>query len=756
MRLLPFLILPAALGLGFVLGKISTPPSEPPALVAAPAAMPAEPRLGHYTGSMAELLDQAESVGTGMIDYPLIRGMEDASPAQLTQWAAELITLHDRYAWWNAVHELLNRWAETDVPAAVAWVKNLPAQDKASAMHQLLSSVASHDPKQAQALAASMGSTSERTAAISSICEGLATTDPKGAFDLLLLSQGGGDQRWLGIHVIFENWGRTDPAAALVAFARLTSDAERVSAVAACFGSWGRHDPAGAMAAAVKLPNQQEQKEATKCAFSTWFNTDQGSALTWLEALPPAERSELAREDVWKPLAANDPARATALVSGLSGYARADAFKGIAAQLARQNVDGALSWALSLPSLEDQRAALSDLGPQVAWAGAEKLLWLAERLPEGMGRFDYLQKALLAAGKDRPEVIKSVLAGITEDEADKLMRNTDLVTFLSRIDPKAAETWMGELPPSTLRAWAVRTAGEMAEKDPQAALNWASQLPADQQQNAIASILPKLAELDGPAAYQQALLIQAANPKSDALEKVLYAWMGKDPAGPEKILPELTGKARKFVLYRIASEKIRNDPETGITHLLTLVKSGEKEETQAAEDAVGGLAFQAVSDPGSATAWLHRLPAGAMQETFLQGMANDWLQQNPTACLEWMNQLPEGVTRDLGLHITAQEWIDRDLEAATEWITTLPEGNVKDQAARHIVDRQLSDHPEQAATWAQRIHGAESREEALRYVYSNWLLRDPSAATKTLEKLPPAFREKLRHQLSEMPDPFAQ
>ena len=746
MRPFPALIfLPVALGLGFLVGKPTAPLLEQP--VAAPiptplpVPLPADPDAKRFTGTMEELLNTAETAaGRGNPDYLIMRAMEDADAKQLAQWAAELRALRERHYWYNVQHEVLRRWSEEDSNAALAWMMGLPAAEKKLAIWQLLPALADRDPKRALAAAAALTSETERADARQAIVEGLAKSDPKSALalDLTLPKRDG------AINAIFQSWGKLDPAAAMEALASLPAGYDRSNAIHGCFQSWAKHDPAGALAAAAKLPSQQEQKEATRSAFYAWFGKDQASAMTWLETLPAAERTPLANESIWGALALTDPERASALISGFSGYDRTNAFKEMAKKLSGQNLDHALSWAMSLPP-EDQRSALSDLGPQVASGGADKLLWLADRLPEGMGRFEFLQKSLLSTGKDRPELVKSVLAGITEDEAAKLMQNVDLVSYLGRADPLAAEAWLTELSPSAKRHWATQNAAEIAATDPQAALQWASQLPAEQQESAFASVLPKLAETDGPAAYQQALLIQAANPKSETLEHVLQAWMNKDPEGPEKLLPELTGEAREFVQYRVAAQKIRDDPDAGITHLLTLVQSGKEEDSRAAITAVSSLGYQAMNDPASATAWFNRIPEGEMQTSYLAGLANDWLRENSPACLAWLDQLPEGKTRELGTITFAETWINQNVEEAGEWIATLPAGNPKDQLARKMTDRLYSDHPDQAAEWASRIQGTKAREEALQFVFYNWLNRDRGAATQALQKA--TLREEIKAEL---------
>jgi hypothetical protein len=160
----------------------------------------------------------------------------------------------------------------------------MPAGEKRENILRLLAGrKAVDDPAAAERWAESIKLESEREVALNHIAVAWGKTTPPKAIEMAQrhrLSPG-------IMETIYEQWGRTDPQAAVKWALGFSSGEEQERALSQVLSAHAENNPAGAaLLVSERLPPGPVQDEAVMTVLYHWLRSDEEAAVAWTEAFP--------------------------------------------------------------------------------------------------------------------------------------------------------------------------------------------------------------------------------------------------------------------------------------------------------------------------------------------------------------------------------------------------------------------------------------------------------------------------------------
>lgn len=316
--------------------------------------------------------------------------------------------------------------------------------------------------------------------------------------------------------VLLAKWGRLDPAAAMAYAQSYQFDPHRaLELMAAVLKEWASAAPTSAIAWFATL----EASERFRRIYSALAEalTDQSPERIHEMAGPITEETARARlcEAVVERWKESKPAAAAQLIMKLTGGQSASDLLGqVLPHWSRADLKAAVRWAEQLPPNSTRTAALIHLS--YAWVEAN---------PAEAATF------ARDLGADHGPFLAAVIGGWT------------------RQDPKAAATWVQQLPASPTRDSALASlSATWAEQDPSSAFGFALGLPlGGAQQEAVISILSAWAAKDPGTAARWLLTLPEGRPRDYAIENVVYQWAQKDTAAAVTWLQQLPAGSQRDI-----------------------------------------------------------------------------------------------------------------------------------------------------------------------------------------------------------------
>ena len=308
----------------------------------------------------------------------------------------------------NALRALASVWVRADAPAALAWARNLSADDRVPAMESALFELARRDPLQVIELAQQSlsGPALERTLfhtlqlmtaadpvaaaglvrllpagetqtrAALDVARGLAVKDPAAA--LAFVGQlPVGPAQTLALNNALTSWAATAPAAAAQYVAGLPAGAAQ-DAAAAHLAALLAIDPVNALAWANSLGAASARDAALIRIASTWAQADAPAASRWASAQPPGLTTTTALGGALSYWLLVDAPAVRNFVSELPASSQPAAAASVAPQLAQRDPAGTIAWAQTLVAPAAREAAV--MAAYARWldnAPAAARAWLA-------------------------------------------------------------------------------------------------------------------------------------------------------------------------------------------------------------------------------------------------------------------------------------------------------------------------------------------------------------------------------------------
>lgn len=358
------LLIAAALGTGYFLGKRSTMPATQQQ--GAALQQPAEPSPRTHISMPSRRVasaNDADSPATALLsklqttqaselfrvkDWSQI--LQGIDPSGIPTLLADLEKNPSKAVRDRIRMLLLPRWAQSDPTAAITYasgITNRTAREQATLA--VLRGWAENDPASAAAWAKALPAGQFRTSAINSVLNNLAAVDPQAALDLQQSSAGNRPWQFGQMNTIFNAWADKDVTTAAAKAVQLPAGEQRLQALQAVASTWASKDPAQAIAWANSLSNPNERRSVIGSIVSQWAGSDLNAANAWVQALPEGPVKQSALSSLGSQWSQLDPKAAMAFAQNLPpGNARNSLLGQVVSQWAQQDPTAALDYVQGL------------------------------------------------------------------------------------------------------------------------------------------------------------------------------------------------------------------------------------------------------------------------------------------------------------------------------------------------------------------------------------------------------------------------
>jgi hypothetical protein len=460
----------------------------------------------------------------------LSEAVQTLDPALIKEALAEVEAMKDERFQTRLRNMLLSRWGESDPKAALTYIQGLNLDGGSfpfDVVKSVISSWAEKDFSAAKAWVEGLPpGTNRRQSAMVDLAFALAQKDPAAALSLARSLPGDDGQRFL-IGAL-NGWCLKDADAAIAYAVQLP---DLGSTLVYMFDRIASKDPLKAINLLEKIPSENQQNEALRRIGNAWAESDPKAALDWAnQQTDPKVKSEIL-QGALEGMAQKEPNRALELVQSLSASERQGRIDNILGILSESNPEGAVGYAMNLPSNKFTNGTISRLAGQ----------WISSDPQGALGWFDSLTDP-----KIKEQVAGAMIDNLPKDDLATSLKLLDTMPSgffqnqaLSRIgrnwaqtDQKAALDWANQQTDPEVKT---RILGGLIEgmsvKDPNSAFQLVQSLPAgDSRNNIIITYLGSMAQSDPQSAISLASGIAEADDRSKAQQNVVRRWKRSDPA----------------------------------------------------------------------------------------------------------------------------------------------------------------------------------------------------------------------------------
>ncbi len=426
-----------------------------------------------------------------------------------------------------AAGALAGYWAERDLPAARAWVLDLPEEERVQYLEDIIGTWLKLDPLGPLSWLESLAP-EQRVPLVRQLGTGFTRevlkSNPQRVAELLLaVPFVEGDEPTM--RSLFWGWAEQAPAQAAARALALSGGVLRFLAVEAVAESWARRDAAAAGAWVQAIPEPMLADKAVAAFARGLAEQDGRAAAQFVADLPATEGNQKALRDVLEQWAARDAAAAMAWVDALPEDAPRDELLDAALRpIARENTEEALQ-------LLAQRAEGQSSVPFV-------LIEIFESLYTTRGA-----DAAIDLAAPLPEMMRGV---------------AQRIVFEHRIQDEGASAlgaWTAAQPEGETRVAAARaTAKALADNDPLGAAAWIRSLPPGASRDApIETIADALLEKNASAMADLVLLISDESESQRLTSFVVSQWAKRDARAARQWLGKAKGlpPARRAELLQV-------------------------------------------------------------------------------------------------------------------------------------------------------------------------------------------------------------
>ena len=675
------LMLPVALGMGFLVGKQRSAEPEKSTLAEQPVR---EPRaatrssrtdpFGGQSFSLSSMEDIHElfkkhgaSVASARLTLAVNSLTADEIPALVEMVQKEFHDNPDRYDRdsYTLMTALFERWATVDPAAAIAFVNSCKSRSfQKSAAGSCFSALGTVDPDRALLEFEKLPKGEIRQAASMQLVVALSEVDPAAACDLLQKEANPGGFNDYYTSRIFANWAKTDPVAAAARLASMPPDRVGSRSSASLAASWAQKDPA--------------------------------AALQWAKTLTGEHKSSSTSE-VYQVIAREDPEKAWEKLKGEPGHLRGRIVGGILGIVADKDPQKAMSMLMGLESKSEQRIATGNFLSNLNWGDTRLAFELIDQVQDPATRRENLGNQMYYATWGSPDILKEQVAKLTDRE--KIDTSEPVLRGLIASDPAIAEKYFLDLPETQRSTETLsRMLSQYSNTDPQKAFAFAISLQNPQEQTAaVTGLFQNWSQEDPEAAAAGWKKLPAGQGRLEALDNVASSWGQSDPAAAKAWADSLTGTERARALAAVLPALARDEPASASSQLGQLIASPPD-----------GMGQNLATSAGT--------------------LAKQWADDDPTSASRWAAALPNGPSRDAGLKAVSESWSQYDAIATAGWLSTLEAGSSRDAAIEPLVDRVRETDPTTAFSWAASISDENDRFNQLRRTLKSWRNSDLRAA----------------------------
>lgn len=390
-----------------------------------------------------------------------------------------------------AFHALSLRWSALDPRDAIRFAETLDARrvdEKRVWIRAAAEELGKRDPESLLGLIDAARSPLSRILLAESGLPALAKTNPASVAQYLA---GHPELRHLGevYQRVAEEFGRVAPIDALAWADSIPAYRLRAQVSKQVWSTWARTDPASA-AAALRERGAKVDHDVYEVLSRTWSTKDPLAARDWIQSL----QNRGLQERAWQHFVV-DPGQigtdvAHDLVQSITSPSGQAVVAGrVAAEMARNDVAGALTWAENLSQGTSRTEALRSVLD--AWSGTDPAAAMAYAvgLPANQFRTDQIKRTVATWGQQNPEAAllwtQSLEPGPLKDGA-----TAEALQMAVRVDPSRTGTWLDLIQGSSIPLHSAnQIVNEWAAVDGAAASQWATGLPSVGQADAFYSVI---------------------------------------------------------------------------------------------------------------------------------------------------------------------------------------------------------------------------------------------------------------------------
>ncbi|MDB9741503.1 hypothetical protein OAB00_01470 [Akkermansiaceae bacterium] len=543
--------------------------------------------------------------------------------------------------------------------------------------------------------------------------------------------------RAVASNVLFEQWAKSDPTAALIEAQERKDDA----GIAGVLLELASADPQNALSISKKhglvygrdkllitvaesapelaltdlLENGDKTTWIADSIAAGWASRDPQAALSYLSSLDKDKNTTHLVKGIVKGLSAENPELAFNLLSEYVTELSSRDIVDASISLASADPDRALAFAASVTDPEKRSAILMgaitgvlDENPDQAFT-----LW-SDKIGEMNGKnLSDLSRTLGA--KDARKTLE-ILSSLPKNSVDAASMNV-IADWMDSDADKAIAYFNGiqdkELQ-STLALSAYRT---LSERDPQRFLtlyaNEGGMIEQGMENTLIRDAVSRLAKSDIEAAKAQ-------------------------------VAAFATGDLKKSAIFGVAEELSKVSMEKSLQFVNDLPDSTDKNEV------IGGLYYMAAKkDPDKVLELMEANNFQPQGEFSLSSLIDVYSFKNPSKATELVHKITDPKESSVAAGQLAAQWARKSPVEAAQWVNSLEDGSTRDSAAYSLAKVFSYKQPDYAMEWAASISEPQLRDQELSGFFQNWKRSDPMAAQQWLdsnELLTPKEFEMLNQQ----------
>lgn len=243
----------------------------------------------------------------------------------------------------------------------------------------------------------------------------------------------------------FGAWAKSNPSGALRWYAALPDGDVKNQASASILDRIARADPQRALDFANQLPEGKDQNQLITRALAVLGSKDINAAKDAASALPDGPSRRAGLDSVVTQIASTNLEEAKRLAKELPANTLSGASSAIAAALAKQSPDIAVTWATDLPEGKSKESAFAGIARE--WAARDVVAaatWL-DTLPKGAARDSAVASFASRAAPRDPEGATAWASTLPAGEQRTSVLSQTLAIW-QRINPSAASEWLSSAP----------------------------------------------------------------------------------------------------------------------------------------------------------------------------------------------------------------------------------------------------------------------------------------------------------------------
>jgi len=547
-----------------------------------------------------------------------------ASPEAAAEWALTL-PVNGRS---QALHGIINGWAESDPAAAAEWSRKLPDQEK-YVMNSALAVWGRKDPAAASAWALEM---------------------PEGPQKIQALEQVG------------QSWGSKNRAEAMAWAGKLQTETDRKAALGGVVQSWAMQDSAAALKFAEEQNDVKIKDHLLGKVIYGWCFQDRPRAEKWVEELPEGELKKSMQKAI-----ASAPVRRRVVPVPPTG-------SGESQKKVRLNFETPPELAKILESPVNQARQDEILRYALDWFRKDKTKatqWVSAKLDgyvlgvtAGILAREWSAKDLPAAAewiRQIPPFFRDFVARMGAEWAAERPEEIANIVLKWPEDPRRHVVIRG-----VCEAW--------AQKDPAATLSWIQALPTGAtRSDALKGLVIGWSQSAPAECRAWVEKITDKNEKKIGTHYIIHGLARSQPSEAIAYLQQVPdGESDLNLIYCLGKEWALKNPAAAGEWAKSL-PLGPKQE--GALQAV--LRQWAYADAVRSADWAKNIPEKQSRLLALGAVMEKWVEQNPQEALAWAQRVEDSERRTETLTLAVKRWGQLDSQEAFDWVNKLSDAKQK-------------------------------------------------------------------------------